>query len=404
VNRRGLGLIALLVAATGCQFDGVNGVSLPGGANTGKHPYHVTIEFADVLDLVPQSAVKVDDVTVGTVEKVTLDKKNWHARVRVKVRDSVHLPGNAVADLRQTSLLGEKFVSLAPPSRIPPEGRLTDGDTIPIDRTGRAAEVEEVFSALSLVLNGGGVGQLQTINHELATALSGREDGVRDLLQQLKVFVGGLDRQKQDIVRALEGLDRLTTTLAKQKDTIATALTQITPGVGVLADQRAQLTTMLTALGHLSDVGSRVVRETKDDVLADLRNLQPILTQLTAAGDYLPKSLELLLTYPFPKTVNTAIRGDYTNLWITADLTITDLLQNLVGNKQTLTSPQTTTPPAGSTQGQLPGGLLPGQSVLPGQSPTPGPGGATTPPTAPPGQDQNLIGLLLGGLLGGGGH
>ncbi|MFL6072172.1 MAG: MCE family protein [Mycobacteriales bacterium] len=404
MSRRGLGLAVLLVAAAGCQFDGVNGVSLPGGANTGRHPYHVTIEFADVLDLVPQSAVKVDDVTVGTVEKVTLDRRNWHARVRVRVRDSVHLPENAVADLRQTSLLGEKFVSLAPPGRVPAEGRLRDGDTIPIDRTGRAAEVEEVFSALSLVLNGGGVGQLQTINHELATALSGREDEVRDLLEQLKVFIGGLDRQKQDIVRALEGLDRLTTTLAKQKDTIATALTQITPGVGVLADQRAQLTTMLSALGHLSDVGTRVVRETKDDVLADLRNLQPVLTQLTAAGDYLPKSLELLLTYPFPKTVNTAIRGDYTNLWITADLTITDLLQNLVGNKQTLTSPQTTTQPAGSTPGQLPGGLLPGQSILPGQSPTPTPGGAAIPPTAPPGQNQNLIGLLLGGLLGGGGH
>ena len=38
---------------------------LPGGADLGGDPYAVTVEFRDVLDLVPQSAVKVDDVTVG---------------------------------------------------------------------------------------------------------------------------------------------------------------------------------------------------------------------------------------------------------------------------------------------------------------------------------------------------
>ena len=45
---------------------------LPGGADVGAHPYTVTAQFTDVLDLVPQAAVKVNDVAVGRVQSITL--------------------------------------------------------------------------------------------------------------------------------------------------------------------------------------------------------------------------------------------------------------------------------------------------------------------------------------------
>ena len=70
------------------------------------------VEFRDVLDLVPQSTVKVDDVTVGRVTSVKL--KGYHADVTMLLPRDVDLPDNARAEIRQTSLLGEKFVSLSP--------------------------------------------------------------------------------------------------------------------------------------------------------------------------------------------------------------------------------------------------------------------------------------------------
>src|SRR3954469_22006933 len=123
---------------TGCDFS-VYSLPLPGGADLGDRPYQVRIEFRDVLDLVPQSAVKVDDVTVGRVDSIKAD--GWHALVTVSLRRSVHLPDNAEATIRQTSLLGEKFVSLAPPADgAPSNGRLSNGDLIPLDRSGRNPE------------------------------------------------------------------------------------------------------------------------------------------------------------------------------------------------------------------------------------------------------------------------
>ncbi|NUT29534.1 MAG: MCE family protein [Streptomyces sp.] len=312
---------------SGCGFNGWYDVQLPGGAASDGHAYHVTVDFRDVLDLVPQSAVKVNNVTVGAVEKVEL--RGWHARVRLRVADSVKLPGNAIAELRQTSMLGEKYVALSKPTDTAPAGRLTDGDVIPLSRSGRNPEIEEVLSALSALLNGGGVAQLKTITVELNKALEGRENRVRSLLKELDVFLGGLDRQKADIVRALKAVDRLAGRLGKEKKTIAEAVEEMPPALKVLADQRRDLTRMLTALSKLGRTGTKVVDASHDDTVANLRQLRPILQQLNKAGDDLPNSLELLTTYPFPRNAADAIKGDYVNLHITADLDLAGIYGNL---------------------------------------------------------------------------
>ncbi|WP_426563121.1 MCE family protein [Angustibacter sp. McL0619] len=312
----------LAVALAGCQ--GAYDVALPGGVASRGDIYRVTVQFADVLDLVPQSSVKVGDVTVGSVEKISLD--GWTARVTVRLKDSVQLPDNATAELKQTSLLGEKYVSLAAPSDAAAVGRLADGDVIPLSRSGRNPEVEEVLGAMSLLLNGGGVAQLKIIETELNKALTGNESSVRDLLTKLDTLVGSLDSQKGEINRAIDQIDRLAARLAAQRDDLATALDQLPGGLKVLADQRQQLTTLLTSLDRLGDVGSRVIQASKNDTVANLTALKPVLKSLNDAGDDLPESLQLLLTYPFPDAAVNGIKGDYTNLWITADLDARSLL------------------------------------------------------------------------------
>ncbi|OEJ23555.1 mammalian cell entry protein [Streptomyces agglomeratus] len=322
---------------TGCEFNGLYDVPLPGGAAADGNSYRVTVEFRDVLDLVPQSTVKVNNVTVGAVEKVELD--GWHARVRLRVDDSVKLPGNAIAGLRQTSMLGEKYVALSAPTDTEPVGTLTDGAKIPLSRSGRNPEIEEVLSALSALLNGGGVAQLKTITVELNKALDGREDRVKSLLTELNTFVGGLDKQKKEIVRALEGIDKLSKTLAKEKKTIGRAITTMPPALKVLADQRTKLTRMLTSLSKLGRTGTQVINASRDDTIANLRRLQPILQQLNKAGADLPNALELLTTYPFPRNVVDAIQGDYVNLKVTADLDLASMYGNLADDSKKPGSP-----------------------------------------------------------------
>ena len=385
---------------TGCEFKGIYDVPLPGGAAFMKDAYRVQVELDDVLDLVPQSSVRVNDVAVGSVEDIVLD--DWHAVVTLKIRDDVVLPDNAIASLRQTSILGEKFVSLAPPTAEEPQGRLSEGDRIPIERTQRSTELEEVFSALALVLNGGSVEQLRTINRELAAVFAGREDRIKSVLQQLDTFVGGLDEQKASIIRALENLNRLNGTLAQQRETIQVALDDLPPGLEVLADQQDQLTEMFTALSELGEVGTRVINASLENTVADLKALAPILDRLTATGNELPLAFELLFTYPFPRTIDNAIFGDYTNLEITLDTSIEEILANLE-NSQGGESPLPLPLPGASGAPSVPS--IPGTPSLPGGTPSvpglpvPVPSSGATRGGGLLGGDTGLLRLMMGGLV-----
>jgi phospholipid/cholesterol/gamma-HCH transport system substrate-binding protein len=241
--------------------------------------------------------------------------------VTLSLNADVEVPANSSASLRQTSLLGEKFVSLdAPPESEAAPSPLREGDVIALEDTTRSAEIEEVLGALSLVLNGGSLEQLQVINTEVVNALEGREPEVKSALNQLDAFVSGLDAQKGQIVRALDSLDRLGARLVTERQTIATALEDIPAGVEVFDAQRKDLVALLTGLDRLGDVAVRVIEQTQQNTVADLEALTPILAQLNAAGKDLPDALELLTTYPFPRSVNDGIRGDYANLFVTLDL------------------------------------------------------------------------------------
>jgi phospholipid/cholesterol/gamma-HCH transport system substrate-binding protein len=304
---------------TGCsgEFKGVYDLPLPGGADVGDHPYHVTVQFADVLDLVPQAAVKVGDVPVGRVQTIRLGADGWTAEAVVEVNGDVVLPADAVARLRQSSLLGEKFVELAAPDGTAPQqtARLADQAVIPVSRTNRNPEFEEVFGALSLLLNGGGIGQLQTINRELSKVMTGNETQIRSFLSGVNTLATDLDAHRQDITAALEGVNQLATTLADRDAQVSGALTDLTPGLRTLTDQRTQLVAMLQSLDDLSGVATDVIHRSKDDLVADLTALAPILHRLADAGAALPKSLEILPSFPYTDAVLPAIKGDYLNVY-----------------------------------------------------------------------------------------
>lgn len=314
----GIGLVLTVGAAVVVLpgFDGIENVPLPGGADLGSHPYRVTADLDDVLSLVPQAAVKVDDVAVGRVTRIELND-DWSARVTLEINGSVRLPKNAGARLEQSSLLGEKYIQLVAPPTSDATGRLADGSVIPASRTNRNTEVEEVFGALSLLLNGGGVNQLKTITTELNSALGGREPQIRSTLRRVDELVTELDRHRGDITGALDGVNRLASTLATRKKDVSTVLTDLSPGLKTLEHQRGSLLTMLRSLDTLSDTAVSTVNASKDDMIADLKAIAPSLKALADAGTDLPDSLEVLLTYPFTDEVLSGVKGDYLNVYLT---------------------------------------------------------------------------------------
>ena len=203
----------------------------------------------------------------------------------------VKLPDNARAEIRQTSLLGEKFVQLSEP-RDPGTGKLSNNDVIGLDRTGRNPEVEEVLGALSLLLNGGGVGQLKTIVSELNNAFEGREPEVA-LGADPDPHLHGPARREQGVHRrrASRTPTAWRVEIRKQDGAIKSALDDIPDALRSVDRQRADLVKLLEALTRLSGVGVRVIRASKESTINSLRHLGPVLEGFAKAGDELPQVL-----------------------------------------------------------------------------------------------------------------
>ena len=89
----------------------------------------------------------------------------------------------------QTSLLGSLHIELAPPTDVAPQGRLHDGSLIPLSSGGAYPTTEQTLAAISLLLNGGGIGQIQDITKAFSTAFAGREHDLRSLIEQLDKFI-----------------------------------------------------------------------------------------------------------------------------------------------------------------------------------------------------------------------
>jgi len=311
------GIAALAAVLSGCGIfsDGVYNTPLPGGADVGSHPLKLSADFSDALDLVPQSSVKVDDVAVGRVTAITLGPDEKTAHVSFVVNGDVKLPVGTTARLQTTSLLGEKYVALQRPESTMGE-MLASGTNLGPASTSQAAEVEQVLGALSLVLNGGDIGQFQQISRELQKISTGRSGKIRESLAQINGFVSTLNHRRSAITSALDGLEGLSKTLNGQRSQIATALDGLSPGLKALSDQRPQLVSMLSALDRLSRVSVRTLNASRKDMVADLKALDPILTQLAKSGADLPNALQILLTYPFPDSVLDTIKGDYLNIFV----------------------------------------------------------------------------------------
>ncbi|WFR74516.1 MCE family protein [Prescottella defluvii] len=397
-------MCVLAIAATGCASGGIYSVPLPGGADIGNDPMHVKIEFDDVLDLVPQSTVKVDGVPVGRVESIAVANDGWTAQVETLVNSSVDLPANAVAEVQQSNLLGEKFIAISAPDANPSNQRLASGDTISVGRTRHATDIEQVLGAMSLLLNGGGVAQLQPIVSELEKALDGRETKVRGLLEQANTLIAGLDEQRDSITRALDGLDTLSARVGDQTAKLEKILDELPQGVNILAEQRPQLVQMLTQVDRLGQVGTDVINESKDNLIADLRALRPTLQQLADATPDIITSAPIVPTFPFPDSIIPSIHGGMSNVFLSIDLQIGDTLSNLgVGKGDPVYYPPKYGPPVPvnpsnpyyNGNGARPGwptvSLLPLPPIVPNPVPAPG----TSPVSAPLTAQQNPFDAFL---------
>jgi phospholipid/cholesterol/gamma-HCH transport system substrate-binding protein len=308
----------------GCEWRGLNSLPLPGTQGKGPGSFVIKAQLPDVGYIEPNSRVRVGDANVGTITKI--ERESWHALVTMRLNGDVDLPANASAKIGQTSLLGSLHVELSAPTDIPPQGKLHEGSLIPLANAGAYPNTDQTLAAVSLLLNGGGIGQIQDITAAFSTAFAGREQDLRNLIERFDTFVKALNDQTGDIIAATDSFNKLVGQFADQQPVLDKAIHAIPDALHVLAADRENLAQAFDSFGKFSALATDSVNKTKENLVKELNDVGPLLESLANAGPDLTRSLGMLSTYPFPKaTLDKWIRGDYANITAVIDLTLSRL-------------------------------------------------------------------------------
>ncbi|MGX9789098.1 virulence factor Mce family protein [Mycobacterium sp. MMS18-G62] len=323
IASRALALVMVALVLSSCgSWKGIANVPLPGGPGTASNKMTIYVQMPDTLALNVNSRVRVADVYVGRVRSIEL--KNWVATLTLDLQPDVKLPANTLAKIGQTSLLGSQHVQLdSPPD---PQGQLHNGDTIPLKNASAFPTTERVLASIATILRGGGIPNLEVIQTQINNLLDGRADQIREFLNKLDTFTDELNKQSQDITHAIDSTNRLLTIVGQRNETLDQVLTEFPPLIKHFADTRDLFADAVEALGRISVAADNALAPASDPLHTDLQNLQRPLKQLGRASPYLVGALKLMLTAPFSiENVPKVVRGDYLNVSLMVDLTLSSL-------------------------------------------------------------------------------
>jgi len=328
VGQRGLALGAAAMVLTSCGWQGIANVPLNLGPGSAKGSNTVYVQIPDTLALNVNSRVRVADVFVGTVRKIEL--KDWVPTLTLSVDPQVNLPANATAKIGQTSILGSQHVELSAPVN-PSSQPLRDGATIPLDRSSAFPTVERTLASVATVLRGGGIPNLEVIQNEVNNLLTGNADQIRAFLSKLDVFTAELNKQRDDITRAIDSTNNLFAYVASRNDTIDRLLVDLPPLASYLAGARDRVADAVVALGRFNKVTGETLAAASPDLRTNLDILQRPLVQLGRGAPYFLDAMRLIVTAPYPLDgIPKAIRGDYINLSLNVDATLSSLDNGLL--------------------------------------------------------------------------
>jgi phospholipid/cholesterol/gamma-HCH transport system substrate-binding protein len=298
--------VALVLAGTIVMSSCASLQSLPKVSGLDAPTYPVYAVFANVLNLPDQAQVRVGAQVVGQVGSIST--KDYQADLTLDIKKSVRLPVGTIAQVRFDDPLGDEYILLQPPSTpSTPSGPsattadssrfLAPGAHIPDSSTSTAPSVEDTFGALSLVLNGGGINQLQTIIGQLNDTFNGNQTPIHSFLTTIDDGVSSLAGGRAAIDGALASISNLSGKLNGGAPTIANGIDALAPAVGVLASENRQISGLLTQLSTLGAVGTRIAQESGQNAVNDAHDLLPVVQQLNSVSAQLAPDLKAVASF-----------------------------------------------------------------------------------------------------------
>ncbi|MEY2566810.1 MAG: phospholipid/cholesterol/gamma-HCH transport system substrate-binding protein [Actinomycetota bacterium] len=243
-------------------------------AHTPPARQHFAAVLSDASELVPDNSVRIHDVQVGQITKVSLD--GLHAKVAFNVDRDVHLPAATRVELRQTSLLGEEYLALVPSGG----GHLAEGSTIPIDRTRRVPQLEQVVGLGGELVNQVTADSLNRVIHAFDDAAGGDPQRVARFLDAMAGATHAFAEHRDDLGATIDRVEQMAASLAPHTQELARSVDQFAAGLHALDQHKGELAAFVTSVDKLSTNAAELVTTNEAKLSAAGAQAKSLLTEI----------------------------------------------------------------------------------------------------------------------------
>ncbi len=248
-----------------------------------EDPYEIEVDLGAASGLAANAEVAYLGVHYGRVGSIEL--VDGGVRATLKIDRDRHIPEGSVARVFRKSAIGEPYIDFQPPAEFDHDGADADdylqaGDVVPVEDTRTPIEFSELLRTASEVISAIDPDRAATLLHELALALDGRGEDLRQLTEDSDRLAATFAERTDVLDRLAVNNTRLTATFADHRTALGQSLSDLAALAESLRASSGDTRILLdrgTAL--LAEVGDLV-----DDVRPDLDCLLDDLVAVNARG------------------------------------------------------------------------------------------------------------------------
>lgn len=248
-------------------------------------------EFTNVSGLKNGDMVRVAGVEVGKVEDITFNP-DATLRVEFSTDNTLVLTEGTHVAIRYDNVIGGRYLALE-------EGAggvavLQPNQTIPVERTSPALDLDSVIGGFKPLFRALSPDQVNALSGQLMTALQGQGASIGSFLDQAAAVSNTLADRDQLIGQVIDNLNVVLGSIGNQSDRLDTAVTSLSELVSGLAERKQDISNAVAytdaAAGSLADLLS----QTREPLAKVVHETDRAAAIAVADHDYLDNFLNTL--------------------------------------------------------------------------------------------------------------
>lgn len=257
--------------------------------------------FSDAAGLETGVDVRASGVAVGSVNDIHLKGED----VVVTFTVPAYLPVTQATEarIRYANLTGDRYLDLTPGGN-PDAPALTEGDTIPLQRTRPALDLDTLFAGFDPLMRALDADEVNQLTANILAVSQGQAGAIQDMLAQVGSFTSHLASRDELIGNVIRNLTRAVRAVDDHHDEFDDLVVGLDGLMVGLAKDRRTLGKSLVGINNLAVDTADLLEKVRPDIKANIDQLAVVAAELNRNVKSVEEVLDL-----YPSTIQRLGRG-----------------------------------------------------------------------------------------------